>query len=201
MLASNPSIPRIKAPNVDRLRLQGLAPRKGEQALNQGFGALGGLQGAFDHALRPGVATALALEHVQAADDRHQQVVEVVSDAAGELAHGVHLLTLAQGILRLGQGSVPFQPLGHVIDELIGADLTALRVTQDVELHFVVAASPVGIAKGVDLGERFPAKSAAPNSFYALAGDAAGPRGVRAWNRPPSAGRQRCARTRWRSRG
>ena len=36
------------------------------------------------------------MQHFEIADDRGEQIVEVVRDAAGELAHGLHLLRLAQ---------------------------------------------------------------------------------------------------------
>ena len=45
-----------------------------------------------------------------------------MGDAARELAERLHLLRLAERCLR---GAEPFliaQPLGHVVDELIGAD-------------------------------------------------------------------------------
>ena len=41
------------------------------------------------------------LQQLQAADDPGQQVVEVVRDAAGELADGLHLLRLEQLLARL----------------------------------------------------------------------------------------------------
>jgi hypothetical protein len=52
---------------------------------------------------RRGLVADPALEHVEAADDRHQQVVEVVRHAARELAHALQLLALAQRLLRLLQ--------------------------------------------------------------------------------------------------
>ncbi len=44
----------------------------------------------------------------QAAADAGQDVVEVMCQAAGELAHGFHLLRLAQGFLGFQQGSGAF---------------------------------------------------------------------------------------------
>src|SRR4029077_5896084 len=38
-------------------------------------------------------------QELEAADDRHQEIVEVVRRAAGELAHGLHLLRFAQTAL------------------------------------------------------------------------------------------------------
>ena len=48
----------------------------------------------------------LAADHVEAAQDDGQQIVEVVRDAAGELADGLHLLRLAQQFLGLAAGLV-----------------------------------------------------------------------------------------------
>ena len=42
-------------------------------------------------------------DEVEPADDHRQQIVEVVGDAAGQLAERFHLLALAQLVLRLGQ--------------------------------------------------------------------------------------------------
>ena len=43
------------------------------------------------------------MRDVERADDRGQQIVEVVRDAARELAHGFELLRLPQRLLRLLQ--------------------------------------------------------------------------------------------------
>ena len=91
---------------VDRLRIERLAAREGEQAVGQGGGALGrahrGLGVALD-VLRPSLRDA-GLHEVEGADDAGEQVVEVVGDAAGELAHRLHLLGLAQRLLGVAQG-------------------------------------------------------------------------------------------------
>ena len=50
----------------------------------------------------------LQLHQFRIADDGHQQVVEIVGDAAGELANGIHLLCLAQlQFQALAFGQVP----------------------------------------------------------------------------------------------
>ena len=84
---------------IDRGRLQRLAPREGEQALDQSLGALGRLQRAVDQPFLARTAQAVAVEQIEAADDRRQQIVEIVRDAAGELAHRLELLRLAQRVL------------------------------------------------------------------------------------------------------
>ena len=93
--------------DVDRLGIERLLAREGEQAAGQRGGALGALQG---HVARPADAWAAgrspssgscAADRVQPAHDHGQQIVEVVRHAAGELAHGLHLLRLAQLLLGL----------------------------------------------------------------------------------------------------
>jgi hypothetical protein len=90
--------------------------------------------GALGRALRGGnVAvdlggTALTqpdLQQVQRADDAGQEVVEVVRDAAGELADGFHLLRLAQGFFGVlafgnGLGHARFQRFVHALHGLVG---------------------------------------------------------------------------------
>ena len=90
------------------LRRQRLLAREGEQPAGQRGGALRALQrhvaGARDArstAGDGGKCGNLAADHVEPAQDDGEQVVEVVRDAAGELADGLHLLRLAQRFLGL----------------------------------------------------------------------------------------------------
>ncbi len=64
--------------------------------------------------LAPGLV--VALQHVDAAHDAGQQVVEIMGDTAGELTDRFHLLRLAQLLLQfLLLGDIP----AHGIDEVI----------------------------------------------------------------------------------
>jgi hypothetical protein len=110
-----------EACHVDRRRLQRLAPGKGEQALHQRLGPVGRLQRAVDQPLLAFPADAAAAQQVEAADDGRQQVVEVVRHAAGQLAHGLELLALAQRFLGLA-------PLGDV--DRFGHDGDDVAVTR-----------------------------------------------------------------------
>ena len=70
--------------------------------MGQGRGAVGRGHGAVDEALqlaRSGPALTRMRIRSSDADDALQQVVEVVGDAAGELADRLHLLRLPQGLL------------------------------------------------------------------------------------------------------
>jgi len=84
--------------HVEGLRVERLLACEGQHALGQGGGAMRRGRGDIDIArcLVPGAPGHGNLDHVQAGDDRCQQVVEVVRDAAGELAQRIHLLRLQQ---------------------------------------------------------------------------------------------------------
>ena len=86
--------------DVDRLHLERMLAREGEQPLHQRRGALGGLAaiGRASRGCGPGPRSA-AQREVEIADDDGEQIVEVVRDAAGEAADRFHLLRLAQRVL------------------------------------------------------------------------------------------------------
>ena len=78
------------------LRPQRLPAREGEQLPHQAGGAVGVLLDVHD-VLEGRVARPVVGEQeVGEADDRRQHIVEVVRDAAGELADRLHLLALAR---------------------------------------------------------------------------------------------------------
>ena len=62
-------------------------------------------------------------QHVGKADDRLQHIVEVVCDAAGELADGVHLLALRELLLQL----LLLGGLEHIDDRRLAAERSAVR--------------------------------------------------------------------------
>ena len=84
---------------VGRLGVERLSAREGEQAVRQRRGALRRALRGGDVALEFTVAAALvdaAPQQLEAAGDAGQQVVEVVCQPAGQLAHRFHLLRLPQ---------------------------------------------------------------------------------------------------------
>ena len=97
---------------VDGFRVERLLPCEGEQPA----GELGGAPHAFDakvlaagdarHRRRAVQGGELAPDHVEPALHDGEQIVEIVGDAAGELADRLHLLRLAQRLLRLLAGLV-----------------------------------------------------------------------------------------------
>ena len=82
--------------DVDELQLAAAAARDREHLLHEFAGAGRSLAHVAQHLQRARIETRRALEHLAVEQDRPQQVVEVVRDAARELAHGVELLPLAQ---------------------------------------------------------------------------------------------------------
>ena len=80
---------------------QRLTPREGQQALGQCRRPVARLDREPDMAHQIVVAGQLVVQYVEVAQDGLQQVVEVMGDAPGKLADGLHLLGLPQGFLRL----------------------------------------------------------------------------------------------------
>ena len=77
--------------------MQRLLARKGQQPLGQKRPTLRRLQ-------RPGEARRIArirLHQLKAADNHRQQVVKVMRQTSGQLADGLHLLTMQQRLLQL----------------------------------------------------------------------------------------------------
>ena len=83
---------------VDRLGVQGLPPPEGEQAAGELGAERRRLLGLLQNLAVVGVGHT-PLQQFQIAGDHRQQVVEVVRDAAGQLADRLHLLGLAQLLL------------------------------------------------------------------------------------------------------
>ena len=106
--------------DVDHLRLQRLLAREGEQALDQLHAAARRLQRRFDEFVEFGVIRTVILQRRQVADDDGEQVVEVVGQAAGQLANGLHFLGLDEG----GLHALLF---GDVVREDEEAEVFALR--------------------------------------------------------------------------
>ena len=80
-------------------RLERLAPGEGEEAAGQVLGVLGRLDEPFQHHRAAVLGQPRAFQELRPAGDHLEDVVEVVGDAAGELADGLQLLALAQSLL------------------------------------------------------------------------------------------------------
>ena len=95
---------RIMAVEVDGLGVAAAGGGEGEQALGQRGGPLGPGQGIRDAAMPRlrCIRRQRMAEQGQIAVDDLQQIVEIVGDAAGELADRLHLLRLAKRFLGAG---------------------------------------------------------------------------------------------------
>src|SRR4029077_10147184 len=93
---------------ADDARREVLLAGKGEQLARQLRAALGGGAGAFQNAEDVLIARAEGGQ-LDIAEHRGQQIVEIVSDAAGELTDHLQLLGLAKALLYLSA-------LGHIPD-------------------------------------------------------------------------------------
>ena len=103
---------------VQRLHIQFLAAGEGQHALGQDGAALRAQHGIVQQARQLRIVGQALAQQFQAAQDRHQQIVEVVRHAAGELAHRVHLLRLEQRLARLFQRFLRLLALGDVAGDL-----------------------------------------------------------------------------------
>ena len=104
-------------------RVERLAAREGEQALGERRRPARGSEARLDIAAQ--VVDALLrqalADQLQRQDDALQHVVQVVCDAAGQLAQGLHLLALAHLVFRMAQriglGAIVRHIAAHGLDE------------------------------------------------------------------------------------
>src|ERR1700741_483302 len=94
---TNRSLDEIRHPadQVDEvcgLRLQFLPTRESKQALCQRRTPLCSLQCSVDETRRPGIAGNMLAQKLQIAEEVHQEIVEIVSDASGQLPDHLHFL-------------------------------------------------------------------------------------------------------------
>ena len=117
--------------DIEHLRLQRLAAGERQQLPGQFGRAFDGFGDRVDIAAAPLFRQFAAAQEIGGGADDGQEVVEVVRDAAGELADGFHLLRLAQRFLALAAlGDV--DRLGHRADH--GAVLVEQRPHGEIEI-------------------------------------------------------------------
>src|SRR5689334_2511163 len=66
------------------------------------------------------------LQHLRITTDDHQQIIEVVSNAAGKLTHSFHLLCLAKFLFEYAPVALLIHELGNITHENDGA-VTAVK--------------------------------------------------------------------------
>ena len=104
--------------------IERLAARERQQLARQALAAIGGRVHRLDRLQMLGIGEPAAQKLRMAADD-HQEVVEVVRDAAGELAERLHLLRLGELLLRPLERGLRLPPLGDVAGDVHEADQRA----------------------------------------------------------------------------
>src|SRR5579864_1347606 len=90
--------------HVHRRGMQLLSASERQEPSRQPRTTLGRANGAFDEPMAALIATHALLQKLEIAEDRHQQVIEVVRHTARELAEAVKLLDL----VNLRQGRFAF---------------------------------------------------------------------------------------------
>ena len=128
--------------HLDGARGEGLLAREGEQAADQLGAAAGRRQGRVEVVLEALVGRELVPQRGQVAGDDGEQVVEVVGEAAGELADGFHLLGLDQHRLAgLLLGDVD----GQHEEALHAAGLGGFRHHRAAGVHLLAGGVDAGI--------------------------------------------------------
>src|SRR6185437_639081 len=99
--------PGDQVADIGRLRREPLLAREGEQAAGQLGGALARARDVAQQLTLIGGQAVVLQQFLDVGQDHHQDVVEIVRHAAGQLADRLHLLRLAQLLLtRLDLGDV-----------------------------------------------------------------------------------------------
>ena len=115
-------------------RIERLASRERQQLARQALAAIGGRMHGVDRLQMLRVGEPAAQQLRVAADD-HQQIVEIVGDAAGQLSERLHLLRLGELLLRPLERGLRFPPLGDVARDLHEADERADLVADRLDHH------------------------------------------------------------------
>ena len=114
--------------DIDGLRIDALPPCECQQLAGEGGAALGR---PFDRRYRPlafGIVANRFLQRVKTAADDHQEIVEIMGHAAGQLAERVELLRFRELLLHLLELELGFAALGNVPGDLGEADELAVLV-------------------------------------------------------------------------
>jgi hypothetical protein len=86
---------------IEHTRLQDLHAAEGEQLPGHGDGAAGGFLNLLDAAALQGVSAGPVGEDVGVAANDGKQIIKIMGDATREPTHGLHLMGLAQALLKL----------------------------------------------------------------------------------------------------
>ena len=149
--AQQPHDARDQCVDVDRLRVQQPAAGKRQQVAGQILPVQRRAHHGVDDLPGVRVAGKMQPQELDVAEDDRQDVVEVVRDAAGQLADGFHLLRPEQRFLRLLQRLVRALQLGDVVRDAVDAENLAVLVAIDALGHKI---RPLARRAGRDPFER-----------------------------------------------
>ncbi len=125
-------MPRIKLAEIGRFDDEFLSACKGKHALSECDPALRAHQGVVQKRRSRRIVRQALLDELEAAGDRHQEIIEVVRHAARETADRLHLLRLHQLLARPLEGLLCALPLGDIARDLgVADDVAALAVDRD----------------------------------------------------------------------
>src|ERR1700737_2810651 len=115
-------------------RIERLAARESEQLTGQALSAMGGRVDGIDPLQILGVAEP-PTEKLGITPDDHQQIVEVVRNAACQLAKRFHLLGLGELLLRPAERSLRLAPFGNVSRDMHEASQGAHLIADRLDHH------------------------------------------------------------------
>jgi hypothetical protein len=120
--------------------LKDLFPAKGQELSGQGGRLLAGFADQFRVLFRERIAAGPRRDQFRVADDRGEQVVEIVGHATGQPAHRFHLLRMPQLFLALAQRFLGRASLLHFAHEIVALLEEFLRRPRHLsEFRMVVA--------------------------------------------------------------
>jgi hypothetical protein len=122
---------------------------EGEHALDERPPALAGGEDVVQVAAQPRAGRRVAQRHLAVAEDRAEDIVEVVRDAAGERAHGLEVLGAAQAALQGPQLFLGLLALRHVLHEPHHAGRAAGIVEEHAAPRLQPADGAVGMRHAV----------------------------------------------------
>ncbi len=121
--------------DIHRFGLEFLTPGEGQHALGQRDTAQGPLGGVLQQTGDFRRVADAFLHDLEIAENHRQQVVEVMGDAAAELADRLHLLRLEQRLAGLFQGLLRLVRLGHITGDLGKAEQRAGVAANRIDDH------------------------------------------------------------------
>src|SRR5690606_38392745 len=113
---------------IDRIHLQLPFPSEGEHPFGQRGATFRSLEGVVDQRRDSGIGLNALADKLEAADNRRQKIIEIVSHAASKLADGFHLLGLKQSFTNLLELAGLFEPIRYITGDFGEADHLALLI-------------------------------------------------------------------------